>query len=30
MFDEHTVLETVTMGNKVLYIKGNGRTLFGL
>jgi ATPase subunit of ABC transporter with duplicated ATPase domains len=28
MFDEHTVLETVMMGNKVLYqLKRNGRTL---
>jgi ATPase subunit of ABC transporter with duplicated ATPase domains len=31
MFDEHTVLETVIMGNKTLYsIKGNGRALFRL
>jgi ABC-type polysaccharide/polyol phosphate transport system ATPase subunit len=31
MFDEHTVLETVIMGNKI-YIpsKGNGRALFRL
>jgi ATPase subunit of ABC transporter with duplicated ATPase domains len=31
MFDEHTVLETVIMGNKTLYSsKRNGRALFRL
>jgi ATPase subunit of ABC transporter with duplicated ATPase domains len=30
MFDEHTVLETVIMGNKTLYSIKNGRALFRL
>jgi ATPase subunit of ABC transporter with duplicated ATPase domains len=30
MFDEHTVLETVIMGNKIYSIKRNGRALFRL
>jgi ATPase subunit of ABC transporter with duplicated ATPase domains len=30
MFDEHTVLETVIMGNKTFIKKGNGRALFRL
>jgi ATPase subunit of ABC transporter with duplicated ATPase domains len=30
MFDEHTVLETVIMGNNYIPSKGNGRALFRL